>query len=52
MVKKENKRVMVTLAPSSLEKLDYLSKIYDMSYSDIVKMCLVDFHIFHQDFKK
>lgn len=52
MVKEGNKRVMVTISPSTLDKFDELCHAYDMTYSEMLKLMVVDFHIFHQERKK
>lgn len=40
MVKKDNKRVMLTLTPKSLSYLDKLMELYDMTASQVVKLLL------------
>lgn len=40
MVKKENRRVMLTLTPKSLSYLDKLMELYDMTASQVVKLLL------------
>lgn len=44
MVKDENTRVMVTLAPSTKKMLDDIIKEFGMNYSSAMNMCIGLFH--------
>lgn len=42
MVKESNKRVMITLPKKTLLRLDKLCEIYDMTYSQFIKMVVME----------
>ena len=40
MVRKDNKRVMITFTPKTQQKADRLIEIYDMTLSQLIKMLI------------
>lgn len=44
MVRKDNKRVMITIQPNTLEKAQEICRIYDMTFTELFKMLVADFH--------
>lgn len=44
MVRKDNKRVMITIQPNTLEKAQEICLIYDMTFTELFKMLVADFH--------
>lgn len=42
MVKQTNKRIMITLPKKTLERLDKLCEIYDMTYTQLIKMVVME----------
>ena len=44
MVKKENKRVMITMSPKTSDKVKELCNMYDMTVTELFKMMVGVFH--------
>lgn len=44
MVKKCNKRVMITVTPGTEEKCEELCQMYDMTITELFKMMVAVFH--------